>query len=85
MDDHTPLIAKLIQSEMTLIGPSVAISIARRVNGLNVGGNGDVLSISGNPQAVLEELTHAYTTFSPEAARLALEYTDSQHPQSSLL
>lgn len=85
MNDTRRLIADLIRSEMALLGPGVALSLARKVNGLKLGGNGDILSVAGDEQSILDELTGAYTAFSPEAARLALEHVAARHPHTPLV
>ncbi len=72
-EEYKKILTELIQKHMSMVGPGIALSIAQKVPGVKVGGNGEVLDISGDPKAVLESVANAYIAFSGEISRVIVK------------
>lgn len=63
-------ITLLIQKHMLLLGSTAALSRARRISGITVAENGEILRITRDPRAVYTELENAYAAFAGTASRI---------------
>lgn len=54
----------LVQKQMLILGPNVAVGRARKVAGLTVADDGAVTGIQGDPDAVLKALVDEYVSLS---------------------
>lgn len=73
MDDYKKIITELVQKQMSMVGPSVALSIVQKVPVVKVADNGEVLEVNGDPKAALESVANAYIAFSGEISRMILK------------
>lgn len=73
MQEYKKIISELIQKQMDMVGPNVALSIVQKVSSLKVASNGEVLEITGDPKIVLESVANAYIAFSGEISRMILK------------
>lgn len=73
MEEYKKIISELIQKQMGMVGPGIAISIVQKVSSVKVGGNGEVLEIIGDPKIALENVANAYVAFSGEISRMILK------------
>ena len=73
MDEHKIIISQLIKKQMEMVGPAIALSIAKKVPTIKVADNGEVLEVSGDSKAALEQLANAYIEFSGEISKLILK------------
>jgi len=81
MDATRSLIAQLIKKHADLIGPQLAVSLARKTGGLKVSENGDILELTDKPQKVLARLIEVYTSFAGEITHLIVKRVTDEHPE----
>lgn len=74
------VITDLIKKQMLMLGPNVALGQARKVEGLVVGDDGTVTSISGDPQQVLSAVAKQYMNLSGAIAQMTLESVIAKYP-----
>lgn len=73
MGDYQKVLTELIQKQMNMVGPGIALSIANKVPSVKVAENGEVLAIEGDPKVALESVANAYIAFSGEISRMILK------------
>ncbi|HYV33218.1 MAG TPA: hypothetical protein VE973_00005 [Candidatus Limnocylindria bacterium] len=71
-NEYQKLLTELIQKQMVIFGPNIALDKAKKVPGLTIDNNGSVLSISGEPQMVLKNVAAEYESLSPQIAKMTL-------------
>jgi len=64
MEDYKRLINELVQKQMIIIGPQIALDQAKRVSGLSVDAAGSVIALSGDPYLVVKNLIDEYSSLS---------------------
>lgn len=72
ISDYLSLLSDLVKKQIVMLGPSVAISKARKVSGLTVSEDGQVTAISGDPQTALDALAKEYMNLSGQIAQATL-------------
>lgn len=77
---ETRSIALCIQKHIVLVGPTAALSCARRIPGLTIADNGDVLGAARDPHALYAALENAYGAFAGEASRAIMRTLAQKHP-----
>lgn len=78
--DYRGALSEIIKKQMSIVGPSVAISIVQKVPSIKVAPNGDVLEIVGDPKAALGQVAEAYINFSGEISKLILKSVIKIYP-----
>ena len=78
--DYKKMLTELIQKQIMMLGPSVALGKAQKVNGLEVDNKGNVTSISGDPAQVLKDLAQAYMEISSQIAQNTIDTLLSKYP-----
>lgn len=73
MDNYKKILTELIQKQMNMVGPGIALSIVQKVPAVKVANNGEVLEVNGDPKAALESVANAYIAFSGEISRMILK------------
>lgn len=73
MGDYKKVLTELIQKQMNMVGPGIALSIVQKVPSVKIADNGEVLEIEGDPKAALESVANAYIAFSGEISRMILK------------
>ena len=84
-EDQKQILSDLIQKQMLVLGPNIALDTARKVAGLEVGDNGGVVEILGDFTLVLKSLVHEYEALSEEVARQTLEWLAKKYPGTKVL
>ncbi|MDP2632983.1 MAG: hypothetical protein Q8P25_04665 [Candidatus Curtissbacteria bacterium] len=79
-EDYLSLLSDLIKKQMVMLGPSVAISKARKVSTLTVSGEGSVTAIGGDPQVALDQLATEYMDLSGQIAQATLASLLEKYP-----
>jgi len=71
MDTSTAqkVLSALIQKQMVILGPSVALGRARKVKSLTVADDGNVTGISGDADTSIKQLVDEYVALSGEISR----------------
>jgi len=63
-EHYKNLVGEIIQKQMDVLGPEMAVRKANNVAGLKVGDDGKVLSLAGDEHAVLQGLVDEYIALS---------------------
>lgn len=85
LEDYKKILTELIKKQIVMLGPSVALGKAKKVSGLKVDSEGNVLEIRGNPQKVLENLAEKYMEISAQIAKNTIETILSKYPNTGKL
>lgn len=80
-EDYQSLLSDLVKKQMVMLGPAVALSVARKISALTVAEDGSVTAISGDPQAVLGALANQYMNLSGQIAKATLASLLEKYPQ----
>jgi len=78
--EYGKMLTDLIQTQMVILGPNIALDMARKAAGLKVGNDGEVLDISGDPQMVLKSVAGEYEALSGSIAQTALNSVLGKFP-----
>lgn len=78
--DYQNLLSDLVKKQIVMLGPSVALSTARKVAGLTVSDDGTVTAINGDPQTVMEEVANAYMNLSGQIAQMTMKTILEKYP-----
>ncbi|MCK9361139.1 hypothetical protein M0Q28_02815 [Patescibacteria group bacterium] len=72
-DKSKTVLTALIQKQMTILGPNVAIGRARRVKGLTLGDDGVVTAIQGDAATVSQALVNEFIMLTGDVTRTLFE------------
>ena len=78
--DYKTLLTEIIQKQVVILGPDIAISQARNVPGLKVSDDGTVTEIGDNPQKIIQELINEYVSLSGLIVKKAMEPLLAKYP-----
>ena len=80
-DEYKKMLTDLIQKQMVVLGPNIALDKARKVAGLKISVDGSVLEVSGDPQMVLKGVANEYMALSGQIAQMTLNSLLEKYPQ----
>lgn len=83
MPDHEqykPMLTDLIQKQMVVLGPNIALDKARKVAGLKISDDGTVMDIQGDPQMILKGVANEYMQLSGQIAQMTLNTLVEKYP-----
>ena len=80
-EDYQALLTDLVKKQMVMLGPTVAVSKARKVGALTVTDGGDVAAIAGDAQSALRELAQEYMALSGQIAQTTLAALLEKYPE----
>lgn len=80
LDEYKKITTEVVQKQMVILGPDIALLKARNVSGLSVGGDGVVTSLAGDPKVILQGLIDEYVSLSGLIVRKALEPLLQKYP-----
>ena len=80
-EEYGKMLTDLIQKQMVVLGPNIALDKARKIQGLKVAGDGTVLEITGQPQMVLKGVANEYMMLSGQIAQMTLNSLLEKYPQ----
>jgi len=80
-DEYKKMLTDLIQKQMVVLGPNIALDKARKVQGLKINDDGSVLEVAGDPQMVLKGVANEYMTLSGQIAQMTLNSLLEKYPQ----
>jgi hypothetical protein len=78
--DYKKLLTEVIQKQMVILGPSIALAKARNVKGLTVGEDGTVVNIDGQPQELIQGLIDQFVQLSGLIVKKTMEPLLSAYP-----
>lgn len=77
------LLTEIIQKQIVILGPDIAIMKAKAVPGLELDGNGNVVKITGSPSEALHKLIDEYVGLSGLIVKTTMEPLLSKYPEIS--
>lgn len=78
--EYKKLLSEIIQKQIIILGPDVALVKARNVPGIQVGNDGAVTEISGDPKAALQALIDEYVSLSGLIVKKTMEPLLQKYP-----
>jgi len=79
-EDYKQMLSEIIQKQIVILGPQIAVLKARNVSGITVSDAGVVLEISGNEQVILQRLIDEYVSLSGEIVKNAVDSIFKKYP-----
>ena len=79
-EDYKNIITDLVKKQIIMVGPNVALSVARKVAEVKIEDDGTVTEINGDPQAAMENVTNQYMNLSGQIARVTLKTILEKYP-----
>ena len=79
-DEYRKMLTDLIQKQMVVLGPNIALDKARKIPGLEVAEDGTVKAVSGDPRMVLKGVANEYMTLSGQIAQMTLNTLLEKYP-----
>ncbi len=80
-DEYKKMLTDLVQKQMVVLGPNIALDKARKVAGLKLADDGTVLDMDGDPQLVLKGVANEYMNLSGQIAQMTLNSLLEKYPQ----
>jgi len=79
-EDYKKLITEVIQKQVVILGPDIAIMKAKNIKGLVLAEDGAVTAIKGDPQVALKQLIDEYVSLSGLIVKKAMEPLLQKYP-----
>jgi len=79
-EQYLELMTEIIQKQIAVLGPDMALLKAEQIPGLKLDKTGRVLSISGSEQEILQELIDRYIELSGQIVRNILNPVFAKYP-----
>lgn len=79
-EQYKALMSEVIQKQSIILGPEMAFSRAKGVEGLSLSDDGKVTDIQGDPQTILEKLIDQYVELSGLIVKNALSSVFLKYP-----
>ncbi|MCL5666799.1 MAG: hypothetical protein M1383_03450 [Patescibacteria group bacterium] len=79
-EEYKKMLTDLIQKQMVVLGPNIALDKARKIPGLVVQDDGTVMDVDGDPQMVLKGVANEYMTLSGQIAQMTLNTLLEKYP-----
>jgi hypothetical protein len=80
LEDYRKVITEIIQKQMVILGPDIALLKARSVEGISVGSDGVVSNLDGDPGVLLQKLIDEYVSLSGLIVKKAMEPLLQKYP-----
>lgn len=84
IQDHKNLLTEIIQKQIVILGPDIALLKARNVPGLVVNDNGEVIEVKGNEQEVVQRLIEEYVNLSGLIVKKTMEPLLEKYPSINI-
>ena len=79
-DEYKKMLTDLIQKQMVVLGPNIALDKARKITGLKITDDGSVVSVEGDVQMILKGVANEYMTLSGQIAQMTLNSLLEKYP-----
>lgn len=80
IDDYKHLISDIVKKQVALLGPGLALSRARNVQGVKIEDDGTVSEMHGDPKELLQKVLDEYFVFSGLIVRRVMESILQSYP-----
>ena len=81
MENYQKITSDLINAHMEMMGPNVAMSIARKISGLKITATGEILNGSKLDKETFEQLRDAYHHFAGSLSEMITKTVLNKHPE----
>ncbi len=78
--EYKKLLTDVIQRQIMLLGPTIAVTKARQVPGITVADDGTVVSFTGDPQQLTQQLIEQFVELSGLIVRKTMEPLLANYP-----
>jgi hypothetical protein len=78
--EYKKLLTDVIQRQIMLLGPTIAVTKARQVPGIIVADDGTVVSFTGDPQQLIQQLIEQFVELSGLIVRKTMEPLLANYP-----
>ena len=78
--EYQSLLTEFIQKQMVILGPNIALDIARRVLGLEVANTGEVLSLDGDLGMIAKKVLNEFESLSGSIAKAGFLKIQTKYP-----
>ncbi|GIW62054.1 MAG: hypothetical protein KatS3mg089_0906 [Patescibacteria group bacterium] len=78
--EYKKLLTDVIQRQIMLLGPTIAVTKARQVPGITVADDGTVVSFTGDPQQLTQQLIEQFVELSGLIVRKTMEPLLASYP-----
>lgn len=79
-EDYKSMLTEIIQKQVVILGPQIAVLKARNVEGLKISDQGIVEEVNGPEQVVLQRLIDEYVSLSGEIVKNAVDSIFKKYP-----
>ncbi|MDE2311880.1 MAG: hypothetical protein KGJ93_02190 [Patescibacteria group bacterium] len=79
-EEYKKMLTDLIQKQMVVLGPNIALDKAKKIPGVKVADDGTVLDMDGDPQLVLKGVANEYMALSGQIAQMTLNTLLEKYP-----
>lgn len=79
-EDYKSMLTEIIQKQVVILGPQIAVLKARNVPGIKVSDDGVVNEITGSEQDILQKLIDEYVSLSGEIVKNAVNSIFKKYP-----
>ncbi len=83
-ENYRDLFTEIIQKQITILGPDIAILKASQVEGLKIDKQGKVLNIIGDESAILQMLVDKYIQLSGQIVKNILDPVFAKYPSINI-
>lgn len=80
MENYKKLMTDVIQKQIVILGPDIAIMKAKNVSTLTIADDGAVIEIKEDPQRALQQLIDEYVTLSGLIVKKTMEPLLQKYP-----
>lgn len=80
-EQYQNLLSEVIKKQMVILGPSVALSTARKIGSLTITDEGVVTGINGDPKRAMQELASGYMTLSGQISQNIFNIILGKYPE----
>lgn len=78
--DYKKLFTELIKKQIIVLGPDITMAKVKNVEGIQVNGQGEVVSVQGDPQAILQNLINQFVELSGLIVKKTMESILTTYP-----
>lgn len=78
--EYQKLLTEIIQKQIAILGPAIAVMKAKNIVGLQVGDDGTVTNVEGDAQEIVKKLVDQYVDLSGQIVKSALSSIFAKYP-----
>jgi hypothetical protein len=79
-EEYKKMLTDLIQKQMVILGPNIALDKARKIPGLTISDDGTVTGVNGDGQLILKGVANEYMVLSGQIAQMTLNSLLEKYP-----